>query len=227
MPLPSLGSDMPRVSLISTVYPWGAQAMVSQDHWDARAAVVDRPPVEFWRESGATPRRPNVILGGGITPRQGLRVGIAGARGQYADAAGGRSALDYSTVSAEGDFAFGYTRLSGEWVRSRFHAPGGTRAAEGWTAQAQQTLTPRLFLHSRTDHHPLAAGRQLAGHARRPAAVPVHRLHARLPAHPRDHRAHRAFGDARVRPPGHRPPGGRLGDLDAAVVVTGAAVTRA
>ena len=148
MPLPSLGSDMPRVSLISTVYPWGAMAAVSTDRWDARAAVVDRPPVEFWRATDGTVRRPNVIAGGGITPRQGLRLGIAGARGRYADAAGARS-LDYSTISAEGDVAFGYTRLSGEWVRSRFQAPGGTRAAEGWTAQAQQTLTPHLFAHSR------------------------------------------------------------------------------
>jgi hypothetical protein len=149
MPLPSLGADLPRVSLISTVYPWGAQMAASDDHWDARAAVVDRPPVEFWRPTGDTARRPNLIVGGGLSPRQGLRIGAAGARGRYADPAAGRGALDYSTLSAEGDFAFGYTRLSGEWVRSRFHAPGGTRTAEGWTAQAQQTLTPRLFGHSR------------------------------------------------------------------------------
>ena len=52
MPLPSLGADLPRVSLISTVYPWGAQMAASDDHWDVRAAVVDRPPVEFWRPTG-------------------------------------------------------------------------------------------------------------------------------------------------------------------------------
>jgi len=91
-------------------------------------------------------------LGGGITPRQGLRVGVAGARGRYAEAVGARPALDYSTVNAEADLAFGYTRISGEWVRSRFDAPGGTRVSEGWTAQVQHTLTPRVFVHSRASH---------------------------------------------------------------------------
>ena len=151
-PLPTLGSDMPRVSLISTLYPWGAQAAVSGDHWDVRAAAVDRPAVEFWRATGDLSRRVNVIVGGGVTPRQGMRFGVAGARGRYAEAAGARPALDYSTVNVEADVAFGYTRLSGEWVRSRFESPGGIRVAEGWTAQAQHTLTPRVFIHSRASH---------------------------------------------------------------------------
>lgn len=148
-PSPSLGSDMPRVSLISTLYPWGAQASVSGDRWDMRVAAVDRPAVEFWRATSGLSRRVNVIAGGGVTPRQGMRVGLAGARGRYAEAAGARPALDYTTVNVETDIAFGYTRLSGEWVRSRFESPGGTRVSEGWTAQAQHTLTPRVFVHSR------------------------------------------------------------------------------
>ena len=114
-----------------------------------RAAVVDRPPVELWKAAGSFSRGANVIVGAGITPRQGIRFGVAGARGRYAEAQGARSALDYSTLNAEADVAFGYTRFSGEWVRSRFEAPGGTRASEGWTAQVQQTVTPRVFVHSR------------------------------------------------------------------------------
>ncbi len=148
-PSPSLGSDMPRVSLISTLYPWGAQAAVSGDHWDLRAAAVDRPAVQFWRATDQLSRRVNLIAGGGFTPRQGMRVGLAGARGRYAEATSARPALDYTTVNAEADIAFGYTRLSGEWVRSHFASPGGTRRSEGWTAQAQHTLTPRVFVHSR------------------------------------------------------------------------------
>ena len=60
-----------------------------------------------------------------------------------------RSALGYRTISAEGEWAFGYTRFSGEWVRSRFDVPGDVRTLVGWTAQVQQTLTPRVFAHSR------------------------------------------------------------------------------
>ena len=163
MPVPSLGADVPRVSLISAVYPWGAQLAASSHHWDVRAAVVDRAPVEFWKATSDTARSPNAIVGAGITPRQGMRLGLAGARGRYAEAAGARSALDYSTLSAEVDVAFGYTRLSGEWVRSRFEAPGGTRASDGWTAQAQQTFTPRVFAHSRlTDMRSPRAASSLA-----------------------------------------------------------------
>ncbi len=148
-PSPSLGTGLPRVSLISTLYPWGAQAAVSGQHWDLRVAAVDRPAVEFWRATDNLSRRVNLVAGGGITPRQGLRFGVGGARGRYAEAAATLPALDYTTVNAETDFAFGYTRLSGEWVRSRFESPGGTRVSEGWTAQAQHTLTPRVFVHSR------------------------------------------------------------------------------
>lgn len=151
-PSPSLGSDLPRVSLISTLYPWGAQAAASGRYWDMRVAAVDRPAVQFWRATDDLSRRVNVVVGGGITPRQGLRFGVAGARGRYAEAVGTRPALDYRTVNAEADLAFGYTRISGEWVLSRFDAPGGTRVSEGWTAQVQHTLTPRVFVHSRASH---------------------------------------------------------------------------
>lgn len=149
MPVPSLGADLPRVSLISAVYPLGGQASASTEHWDARAAIVDRPPVEFWKPAGSFARGANAIAGAGITPRQGIRFGVAGARGRYAEAEGARAALDYSTINAEADVAIGYTRLSGEWTRSRFESPGGTRASEGWTAQGQQTISARLFAHTR------------------------------------------------------------------------------
>ena len=149
MPVPTQGPDVPRVSLVSAVYPWGAQVAASDARWDLRAAVVDRPPVEFWNPTGAVSRHPNVVAGGGVTPRQGMRVGVAGARGRYADATATHAVLDYTTLSAETDLSLGYTRVSGEWVQSRFEAPGGTRTSQGWTAQAQHTITPRIFVHSR------------------------------------------------------------------------------
>ncbi len=149
MPLPSLGAGLPLVSLISAIYPAGAMANASGARWDARAAVLDRAPVEFWDGWAGSSRSANVVVGGGITPRQGLRVGAASAWGEYAAPTPARPGQSYVMLNAEGEYAFGYTRLSGEWTRDRFETPSGARVASGWTAQVQQTLTPRFFLHSR------------------------------------------------------------------------------
>ena len=147
--LPSIGAALPQVSVISAVYPLGAQVAASGAKWDARGAIVDRGPVEYWKAGADAARGPNGIVGAGITPRQGMRIGAAGAWGRYANAGPERTALGYRTVNAEAEFAFGYSRLSGEWVSSRFEAPGGSRRFEAWTGQAQHTVTPRVFLHSR------------------------------------------------------------------------------
>jgi hypothetical protein len=157
MPLPRLGSGAPMVSLVAATYPDGVAVATSSDHWDLRGALVNKAPVAFWQgESGADPKV-NTIIGAGITPRQGLRVGVGTAWGDLTDADAGR----YRMVNVEGDYSVGYTRVSGEITRDRFEMPGGTHVAWGWTLQAQQTLTPRLYAHARaTDIHApvLAAG---------------------------------------------------------------------
>ena len=145
MPLPRLGPDLPMVSLVSATYPDGVALATSGDHWDVRAAVVDRAPVQFWRDDVAD-QKVNTIVGGGMTPRQGLRVGLATAWGDMTDAPDGT----YRMVNVEGDFSFGYTRISGEVTRDWFVMPGGRHEAWGWTLQAQQTLSPRVFAHART-----------------------------------------------------------------------------
>jgi hypothetical protein len=149
MPLPSFGPGLPRVSLISAVYPIGGSAAVSSDHWDARAAVVDRAPVEFWDGWAGSHRGANAILGAGLSPRQGIRFGAGSAWGHYAAPTESRGAESYVMANVEGEVAFGFTRISGEWTRDRFHTAWGSRIASGWTLQAQQTITPRLFVHSR------------------------------------------------------------------------------
>jgi hypothetical protein len=149
MPLPTLGADVPRVSLASAVYPEGVQISTSASHWDARAALVDRAPVQFWRAAPSSTRGPNGVAGGGVTPWQGFRVGAAVAWGQFADATDARGGLDYRMTSVEGEYAFGYTKISGEWTHDRFETIIGDQLSQGWTLQAQQTLTPRLFLHTR------------------------------------------------------------------------------
>ncbi len=162
MAVPSQGRDVPPVSLVSAVYPWGAQVTSSGTRWDVRAGVVDLPPVAFWQRADGDARGANRIVGGGLTPRQGMRVGASRAWGRYARATPSRAALDYDTLTVEADVAFGHSRLSGEWVRSQLDAPGGQRASEGWTAQAQHTVTPRVFVHGRLSsvHSPQAATSQ-------------------------------------------------------------------
>ena len=149
MPLPSLGTDAPKVSLPSAVYPLGVSVGTSSRRWDARTAVVDRSPLEFWQRDPRAARGPNTIVGGGFTPRQGVRVGAATAWGDFAKAVGRQATSAYRTTGMEAEFAVGYTKVSGEWTRAEFQLPEGDRVALGWTAQIQHTLSPRVFAHSR------------------------------------------------------------------------------
>jgi hypothetical protein len=145
MPLPRLGPDVPMVSLVSATYPDGILLATSGDRWDARAAVVDRAPVQFWHDEVAD-EKVNTIVAGGISPRQGMRFGFGTAWGDLTDEPQGT----YRMVNMEGDYSFGYTRISGETTRDWFVMPDGDYEAWGWTLQAQQTLTPRVFVHART-----------------------------------------------------------------------------
>ena len=162
MPLPSLGTGAPRVSLMSTVYPDGAQVATSMAHWDARAAVIDRAPVLFWSPQPDTPRRTNVMGGGGFTPKQGMRIGAAAASGRLPSTLADGADWRYDTINVEGELAFKATKLSGEWVYDEFRSPSAqVHVARGWTLQGRQTLTPRVFAHSRmsTVDSAAAAGR--------------------------------------------------------------------
>lgn len=149
MPLPLLGPGLPMVSLVSAVYPNGIHAATSTTRWDARVALVDRPPVEFWYGESRGARSPQVIAGGGLTPRQGLRIGTGVATGRLV-----RTSLapasHYRLVNVEGELSFGYTKISGEWTSDRFRVDSRQSMARGWTLQAQHTITPRLFVHNRT-----------------------------------------------------------------------------
>jgi hypothetical protein len=143
--LPTMGGGAAPHALISSIYPVGIQANTSGKYWDARVAFIDRAPTDFFHMEDA-PFRPNGVVGGGITPRQGLRIGGAAAWGRSGDAA---VSDPYTLVNVEGEYAFGYTKISGEWTRDRFETPSGDREARGATLQVKQTLTPRLYLHGR------------------------------------------------------------------------------
>jgi hypothetical protein len=155
--LPAVEPLSPRVTLLGAFYPYGVSATVSGSKWDARAAVIDTTPLRSRRIIGSntTPRFTNVVMGGGITPIVGLRVGGSVTRGGWKRASElplSSDTLDATLVTVEADYSFRYSRVIGEWTRDMLNTTGGSAAAVGWYVQAQQVLTPRFFLAARVEH---------------------------------------------------------------------------
>jgi hypothetical protein len=161
--IPSLEPRGPRVNLLTGMYPLGAQATASARHWDARAAMINTSPLRVRRVfgdpnppafGGNPPQFATAVVGGGITPFVGLRIGGAVARGGWMKAGESptittdRSA---TTISLESELAFRHTSLAGEWVRDALETSLGTRSTSGYYAQGLQTLTPRWFVAARVE----------------------------------------------------------------------------
>jgi hypothetical protein len=156
-PMPVFDPTAPRVSAIAATYPLGAQLSLSSGVWDARAAVINAAPTRpYALGAPTTPRAtPVLVTGGGVTPITGLRLGVSFAHGLYATAdeitvpvAGGRA---MSMASGEGEWAFGGTKISGEFLRTGFETFAGTAVAYEWFVQGQHTLTPRWFVAARRE----------------------------------------------------------------------------
>jgi hypothetical protein len=165
-----------RATLLGAVYPYGAQATVSAAHWDARMAVMNTSPLRTRRVFAAAnpPAFLNVVLGGGVTPIVGLRVGASVTRGGWQRAGEGPTILedrDATVVTVEAEYSFRYTTLTGEWVRDAIETSTGDRVATGWYVQGLQTLTPRWFVAGRVERiH--AAAVLFAGGLEAPAVDP-------------------------------------------------------
>ena len=156
LPLPRSDAALPRTFLIAGTYPLGAQVTLSGRRWDARLAVVDSSPARGrpFLDAGAQPRMANAVAGFGVTPRVGLRFGAALAHGGYVAAGeSGSWGADRAATLAqiEAEWAFGYTRLAGEWVRNVMETAWDDAVAQGGWIEATQTLTPRLFVAARGD----------------------------------------------------------------------------
>ena len=161
--IPSLEVRGPRVNLLGGIYPLGAQATVSARHWDTRVAVIDTSPLRSRRVfgnpnpplfAGNPPRFPNVVIGGGITPFVGFRVGAAVTRGGWLRAGESPSittSRDATLVNLESELAFRHTSLAGEWVHDALETSFGTRSTEGWYIQGAQAVAPRWFVAGRYD----------------------------------------------------------------------------
>jgi hypothetical protein len=155
-PLPAIEAGGPRTTLLGAVYAFGGAATISGKHWDARAAVIDTSPLRTRRIFSSTnpPRFDNVVIGGGVTPFVGFRVGASVTHGGWQRANESPTVTenrDATIVTVESEFSFRYTKLLGEWVRDTFETSGGNRVASGWYVQGQQTLTPRWFVAGRVE----------------------------------------------------------------------------
>jgi hypothetical protein len=158
LPVFRFEAGTPTQFLMAASYPLGAQITFSGKKWDARAAATDSSPVRnrpFFGDN-KQPRVLNGIVGAGITPHIGLRLGAAFAHGPYATSIevrdpskGNREAL---VTQVEGDWQFGYTRISGEWLWTARETavPDAARVNGGWTEWVQ-TLSPRFFTVVRYD----------------------------------------------------------------------------
>lgn len=155
--LPAFALRNPRLTLLGAVYGMGASATVSGAHWDVRAAVVDTSPLRtrrvFARPNTNPPRFPTVVVGGGVTPLVGIRVGASVTRTGWQRAGeavtGVGADRDATMVTIESEASFRYTRLQSEWVRDTLETTGERQVASGWFVQGQQTLTPRWFVAAR------------------------------------------------------------------------------
>ena len=154
--IPSPEFRGPRINLLSGIYPLGTQATLSTTHWDTRVAVIDTSPLRLRRVFSPVnpPRFPNVVIGGGITPFVGFRVGASLTHGGWLRAGespaitADRSA---NLVTLETELSFRHTSLAGEWVHDRLDSSLGTRNVSGWYIQGMQTLRPRWFVAGRVD----------------------------------------------------------------------------
>jgi hypothetical protein len=152
--MPAFDSTVPRQTPVAQNYPLGAQLTLSTLRWDARAALVNAAPTHGWAiGADNNPRQTPIVAGGaGITPVVGMRLGVSLAHGRYATQdeirmpTTGRSMM---LVGGEAEYAFRYTKLAAEMVRTSFETSSGRADAYEYFIQGVQTLTPRLFAAAR------------------------------------------------------------------------------
>jgi hypothetical protein len=154
--LPPFQLQGSRTTVLGVLYPYGVNTTISGAQWDARVSVIDTSPLRSRRifARANPPRFTNVVVGAGVTPIVGLRVGASVTRGGWQRA--GESPIvtadhDATIVTVETDFSVRYTRIMAEWIRDTLETSTGTVVASSWFAQAQQTLTPRWFAAARLE----------------------------------------------------------------------------
>lgn len=156
IPMPSFDTGAPSVLPIASSYPLGGQVTLSTKTWDARGAVIASPPNRSFVLGAPNPNprsQPTYVGGAGLSPRSGLRIGLAYATGIYAttNELTRPPSIDrhLNMVSVEGEYAFGYTKLTGEFTHDAIETAAGHAIAREWFLQGVQTLSPRWFVAAR------------------------------------------------------------------------------
>jgi hypothetical protein len=157
LPLVDVGG--PRTTLLGAIYPLGASATISSLAWDVRVAVMDTSPTRSRRifSDGTPPNPPRFgqfVVGAGVTPMVGVRVGASLTRGGWERAGESPAASqDRSATIAtvEADVSRGHTRLQAEFTYDRFEVNNGPVVARGAFLQGQHTLSPRWFVAGRVE----------------------------------------------------------------------------
>jgi hypothetical protein len=155
-PLPTTLPRGPRLNLIGAVYPFGVQVTASTLLWDVRAAVIDTSPLRVRRIFADVnpPRFVQSVVGAGVTPIVGLRIGTSVTHGGWQRANESPLVTDdrgATIVTVESEFSFRHTKLAGEWVRDSLESAGDNIVASGWFVHGQQTLAPRWFFAGRIE----------------------------------------------------------------------------
>lgn len=202
VPLPG-AAGTPRTTLLGVLYPFGISTTVSTARWDARAAVIDTSPLRMRRVFAETnpPRFANVVVGGGVTPMIGLRIGASVSHGGWqraGESAGVSRDLHATVVTVESEFAYRHTKLGAELVRNTVEIADGHTTPSGWFVQGQQTLSPRWFTAGRFER--IAASGVIDGAAPAPHFLGVESVIG-YRATPEvtvraGHRMRRGFGEA-------------------------------
>jgi len=157
LPIPRYEAGTPSTNLLAATYPLGAKVTVSGAKWDARVAVVDGSPIRGRTLFGddQPPSMANIVAGVGVTPTIGLRFGVAVGAGDYADESevrdqsrGDRRA---TLTQVEGEWAFRYTRIAGEFLWTRRELATSDSSVDGGWIEITQTIHPRIFLVARYD----------------------------------------------------------------------------
>ena len=156
MPLLPFDRSAPGVGPIAASYPLGANVTVSTIHWDLRGAVVSAAPTRRYAVNSARGNpdaTPVAVGGGGVSPLPGLRIGASFAAGRYAtpdevkDPA--KVARHLTMWTAEGEYAFGYTKVAAEFTRELFVHGTSSDRSSSWFVQGVHTLTARWYLAGR------------------------------------------------------------------------------
>jgi hypothetical protein len=166
IPLPKFDTTFDGVQMMSSGYPLGAIVSTSGQRWDARGGITTATPAIARAELkiATPPSMAQAVLGGGVTPIPGFRVGGGFAYGRYRDSRRTPVVIDsgytpasvtdaltivpaaHATVTnIETEYSFGHTRLKGEWVWDRFETTRNPVTATAFFVQAAHTFTPRWF----------------------------------------------------------------------------------